>query len=64
MFVQRSLEYTLFRRALKETLHPDGGARIPMIEFVAHGMLEDGRSFQAHATLVTVGVTNVRIAFR
>jgi len=48
----------------KETLHPDGGAWVPMIEFVAYGMLEDGQSFQVHATLVTVGVTNVRIAFR
>jgi hypothetical protein len=48
----------------KETLHPDGGARVPMIEFVAYGTLEDGQSFKVHATLVTVGVTNVRIAFR
>jgi hypothetical protein len=48
----------------EETLHPDGGVRVPMIEFVAHGTLEDGQSFQVHAALITVGVTNVRIAFR
>jgi hypothetical protein len=46
-----------------ETLHPDGGAQVPMINQVARGMLDDGRSFQLRATFVTVGVMNVRIAF-
>jgi len=47
-----------------ETLHPDGGAEVPMINYVAHGILDDGRSFQVHATFVTVGVTNIFIAFQ
>ena len=46
-----------------ETLHPDGGAQVPMINQVAHGMLDDGRSFQLSATYVTVSVMNVRIEF-
>ena len=33
-----------------ETLHPDGGAQVPMINYVAHGMLDDGRTFRVHAT--------------
>ena len=48
----------------KETLHPTGGAQIPMINFVAHGSLESGQSFKVHVTLVTVSVTHVQIAFR
>ncbi|MEA3336132.1 MAG: hypothetical protein U9R25_09510 [Chloroflexota bacterium] len=48
----------------KETLHPTGGAQVPMIQFVAHGMLQDGRSFKVHATLASVGATNVHITFR
>jgi hypothetical protein len=47
----------------KETLHPTGGAQVPMINYVAHGSLESGQSFKVHATLVTVGVTHVQIAF-
>ena len=31
-----------------ETLHP--AAVVPMINYVAHGLLADGRSFQVHAT--------------
>ena len=48
----------------KETLHPTGGAQVPMINFVADGSLEGGQSFRVHATLVTVGVTHVQIAFK
>lgn len=45
-----------------EVLHPDGGAQVPMISQVAQGTLDDGRSFQVHATFVTVSGMNVRIA--
>jgi len=48
----------------KETLHPTDRAQVPMINYVAHGSLESGESFKVHATLVTVGVTHVQIAFR
>ena len=48
----------------KETLHPTGGAQVPMINFVAGGSLEGGQSFRVHATLVTVGVTHVQIGFK
>jgi hypothetical protein len=47
----------------KETLHPTDGAKVPMINYVAHGSLESGESFKVHATLVTVGVTHVQITF-
>lgn len=45
-----------------ETLHPDG-VKVPMINYVAHGALDDGRSFQVHVVFVTEGVMNVRIEF-
>lgn len=48
----------------QETLHPDGGAQVPMINFVAHGTLQDGRSFQVHAKAGPAGVTQVNIAFK
>ena len=48
----------------KETLHPTGGAQVPMIEFNAHGSLEDGRSFRVHVTYVVGVVTNVCITMR
>lgn len=46
-----------------ETLHPYGGAQVPMINYVAHGLLEDGRVFHAHVTYITGGVANVLIDF-
>lgn len=46
-----------------ETLHPTGVVKVPMINYVAHGALEDGRSFHVHALLVTDRVTNVRVKF-
>lgn len=46
-----------------ETLHPDGGAKVPMINQVACGTLDDGRPFQLHSIFVTTGVMNVRIKF-
>jgi hypothetical protein len=46
-----------------ETLHPDG-VKVPMINLVALGILEDGRSFQVHFVFVTDGVMNVRIEFQ
>jgi hypothetical protein len=47
-----------------ETLHPTGVVKVPMINYVAHGMLEDGQSFKVHVTLVTGSHTDVRITFR
>ena len=47
-----------------ETLHPTGGAVVPMINFVAHGTLVDGRSFQVNATGIGVDYRNVRIEFQ
>jgi hypothetical protein len=49
-----------------ETLHPGQAAQVPLIVFVARGMLEDGRSFQAQATRSGGAgrLTHVRIAFR
>jgi hypothetical protein len=46
-----------------ETLHPDG-VKVPMINYVALGMLDDGRSFQVHVTYVTAIHMGVRIAFQ
>jgi hypothetical protein len=48
----------------KETLHPAGGAQIPTINFVAHGRLQDGRSFQVHATGMATGYRQVKIGFQ
>jgi hypothetical protein len=45
-----------------ETLHPDG-VKVPMINLVALGMLEDGRSFQVHVVYVTEAAPNICIAF-
>ncbi len=47
-----------------ETLHPTGGAMVPMINFVAHGTLADGRSFQVNATGIGVEFRNVLIKFQ
>lgn len=44
-----------------ETLHPDG-VKVPMINLVALGILEDGRAFQAHVVYVTGAALNTRIA--
>jgi hypothetical protein len=48
-----------------ETLHPTQAAQVPLTVFVARGMLDDGRSFQAQATRSggAGGLTHVRIAF-
>lgn len=35
-----------------ETLHPTGGAKVPMINYVALGYLENGTPFNVHALLV------------
>jgi hypothetical protein len=35
-----------------------------MINYVAHGLLDDGSSFKVHVTLVTGSHTDVRITFR
>jgi hypothetical protein len=34
------------------TLHPTGAAKVPMIHYVAHGALDNGRAFQVHVTLL------------
>jgi hypothetical protein len=47
-----------------ETLHPTGVVKVPMINYVASGTLEDGRSFHVHALLVSGKVTNVSIKFK
>jgi hypothetical protein len=47
-----------------ETLHPTGVVQVPMINYVAHGLLDDGRSFKVHVTLVTGSHTDVRITFQ
>ena len=47
-----------------ETLHPTGVVKVPMINYVAHGLLPDGISFKVHVTLVTGSHTDVRITFR
>jgi len=47
-----------------ETLHPTDGAVVPMINYVAHGMLADGRSFRLHATTVEVSVTSILVNMR
>ena len=47
----------------KETLHPTGGAVVPMINIVACGLLEDGRSFQMHVTGAGVNAPNASIEF-
>lgn len=46
-----------------ETLHPAGEVSMPMINYLAHGTLEDGRSFHVHALLFD-WTTNVQIKFR
>jgi hypothetical protein len=48
-----------------ETLHPTQAAQVPLTVFVARGMLDDGRSFQAQATRSGGAgrLTHVRIAF-
>lgn len=47
-----------------ETLHPTGVVKVPMINYVAHGLLDDGLSFKVHVTLVTGSHTDVHITFR
>jgi hypothetical protein len=47
-----------------ETLHPTGVVKVPMINYVAHGLLDDGPSFKVHVTLVTGSHMDVRITFR
>ncbi len=50
-----------------ETLHPTsetGVVKVPMINYVAHGMLDDGPSFKVHVTLVTGSHMDTRITFR
>jgi hypothetical protein len=47
-----------------ETLHPTGAAVKPMINFVAHGTLVDGRSFQVHVKWTENTDPQVRIEFR
>ena len=47
-----------------ETLHPTGVVQVPMINYVAHGLVDDGRSFKVHVTLVTGSHMDVRIAFQ
>jgi len=44
----------------QETLHPSGTANVPKISFVASGLLQDGRQFQAHAS-VSAGTYQVLI---
>jgi hypothetical protein len=41
-----------------ETLHPGGGAQVPRVTFVAHGLLESGEEFQAQGT---AGPTQVQV---
>ena len=47
-----------------ETLHPTGVVQVPMINYVAQGLLDDGPSFKVHVTLVTGSHMDVRITFR
>jgi hypothetical protein len=47
-----------------ETLHPTGVVKVPMINYVASGTLDDGRSFHVHALLVSGKVTNISIEFK
>ncbi len=47
----------------RETLHPTDGARQPKITIVAHGTLEDGRTFQLHHS-GNVGTRQTTISFR
>ena len=47
-----------------ETLHPTGGVKVPMINYVALGELEDGTPFRVHALLVADRVTNVQITVK
>lgn len=47
-----------------ETLHPTGVVKVPMINYVAHGLLDDGPSFKVHVTLVTGSHMDVRITFQ
>ena len=51
-------------RFYSEALHPTGVARVGMINCVAFGMLEDGRSFEVHATSVDASINkaDIRIA--
>jgi hypothetical protein len=51
-----------------ETLHPSEGAKVSMINYVAHGTLLDGRTFQVnvtwpHAVGPEAPIRNVRIEF-
>jgi hypothetical protein len=48
-----------------ETLQPTQAAQVPLVVFVAQGVLEDGRSFQAQATKSSAagGLTHMRVAF-
>jgi hypothetical protein len=48
----------------KETIHPYGGAQVPMLNYVAHGTLSDGRSFQVNVTWAAKDIRNVRIEFK
>jgi hypothetical protein len=47
-----------------EALHPTTDAvQVPMINFVAHGTLEDGESFMVQVIWVTISVYKVQIRF-
>jgi hypothetical protein len=48
-----------------ETLHPSGAVKVPMINIVAEGNMDDnGQLFYVHALLVVDTVANVQITFR
>jgi predicted small secreted protein len=47
-----------------ETLHPTGEVRVPMINYVARGTLENGHSFFVHALVVVDKVVKVQIKFQ
>ena len=47
----------------EETLHPSQGAQQTMLEIVAYGLLDDGRSFEYKATEVKGVLKHVRIEF-
>ncbi len=48
----------------EETLHPSGGRHPSMIEFVARGFLEDGRTFDVKATITDAGNLVTHIIFK
>jgi len=48
----------------EETLHPMGGAQQTMLEIIAYGLLEDGRSFEYKVTEVKGTLKHVTIEFK